>query len=175
MDKGSRLKNARKQIGFTQDKLAKSIGLKQANIRDLESGKVKISTLHALALEHVHNLNAQWLLTGEGEMFFQKGNFDKETTAQKPANKKEKASNIVELEHMELVKKFKDKAKGKRYNEQLIEIEQLNQVLFDNVGTIIESTLNSAKIMSGEETEDRRKKQDPWEGEERRKDGTNNQ
>lgn len=64
----NRLKYIRKQLRFTQESFAKSIGLNRDSITNLESGKVKISILHALALEHVHGINKEWLLNGEGPM-----------------------------------------------------------------------------------------------------------
>ncbi|QTA84858.1 Uncharacterized protein dnm_008610 [Desulfonema magnum] len=48
--------------------MAVAIGLNQANIRDLELGKVKISTLHALAMQNIFDLSPDWLLTGKGKM-----------------------------------------------------------------------------------------------------------
>ena len=71
MNSNERLKNARKFLGLTQEKFAIPIGLNQANIRDLESGKVKISTLHALAIENAHGIGATWLLDGRGDMFLE--------------------------------------------------------------------------------------------------------
>lgn len=69
MDTKDRLRIAREKLGLTQKKLGNSIGLKAENVRDLESGKVKFSTLHALALENIYGLCSDWLLSGSGEMF----------------------------------------------------------------------------------------------------------
>jgi len=76
-----RLQFVRKKLNLTQQSLAISIGLNQANVRDLESGKVKFSTLHAIALEHIHQVNAQWLMTGQGEIFLENGQKSKKKEA----------------------------------------------------------------------------------------------
>jgi len=69
MNASARLKLVRKKLKLTQEYLGKSIGLNRGKITSLESGVVKISTLHALALEHVHGINRDWLLEGEGAIF----------------------------------------------------------------------------------------------------------
>jgi hypothetical protein len=53
----------------TQSKLSELLELPIYKIKDVESGKVKISVEIALLLEEKFNLNFKWLLTGEGEMF----------------------------------------------------------------------------------------------------------
>ncbi len=73
-DSIARLKFIRKKMKITQKKLAISIGLKRDHITSLESGKVKFSILHALALEHVHGINKDWLLYGSGDYFVKKQN-----------------------------------------------------------------------------------------------------
>ncbi|WP_051283880.1 helix-turn-helix transcriptional regulator [Desulforegula conservatrix] len=64
---GKRLSEVRKAIGLTQENFGKPIGLTRINVTNLESGKVQISTLHALAIEYVYKINSEWLLTGNGE------------------------------------------------------------------------------------------------------------
>lgn len=67
-----RLRSARKSLNLTQEELGKTIGLSRANITNLESGKVKFAKLHAIALERVHKISSDWLLTGKGSMFLPK-------------------------------------------------------------------------------------------------------
>ena len=69
MGAAGRLKKIRKKMKLTQEMFGKSVDLSQANIRDLESGKVKISTLHAFAFKHIYNINPEWLLKGEGHPY----------------------------------------------------------------------------------------------------------
>lgn len=76
MEAQHRLKTVRKKLGLTQESLAKSIGLNRGKITSLELGVVKISTLHAIALEYIHGINRNWLLNGD-EPIFQKNSIDK--------------------------------------------------------------------------------------------------
>ncbi len=69
MEPQERLKIARKKLNLTQAQIADGLGIKPANIRDIESGKVRFSTLHAHAIENVYKIDCNWLLTGIGEMF----------------------------------------------------------------------------------------------------------
>jgi len=66
MEPKERLKEARDETGLNQADFGEPLGLSQANVRDLESGKVKFSTLHALAIENVYGYKAKWLLNGVG-------------------------------------------------------------------------------------------------------------
>lgn len=68
MEAKNRLKLARIEADLNQAEFGAPLGLSQANVRDLESGKVKISTLHALAIEKIHGISSVWLLSGEGLM-----------------------------------------------------------------------------------------------------------
>jgi transcriptional regulator with XRE-family HTH domain len=121
MDSCDRLKIARSHLGFTQEKLAKTIGLNQANVRDLESGKVKISTLHALALEYKLHINAEWLLTGHGEMF------------QKDVGH----TDIASPAHEELVSYFQNKKLARLINENLIKLEQIKPEALKEINNYI--------------------------------------
>jgi transcriptional regulator with XRE-family HTH domain len=132
-----RLKYARKKLGITQEKCAISIGLNRFNITDLETGKVKISTLHALALEYIYKINSKWLLNAEGEVFIKN----------EKTEEIEQSDNVIEIKHMNLVKKFKDKEAAKEANEQLIELEEINQDAFYNTTSFIKGALQTAKVM----------------------------
>ena len=54
---------------MTQTVFAESIGISQSLVADWISGKRSITKLHALAIQMVHGVNAEWLLTGQGDMF----------------------------------------------------------------------------------------------------------
>lgn len=63
-----RFKKARKHAGLTQEKFGEKIGLKQSQIRDIESGKQKVSVDIAEAIEKNFNICAIWLIFGKGQM-----------------------------------------------------------------------------------------------------------
>ena len=63
-----RIKEARKYAGLTQEKFGDKIGLKQSQIRDIESGKQKVSVDIAEEIEKNFNICAVWLIFGKGQM-----------------------------------------------------------------------------------------------------------
>jgi phage repressor protein C with HTH and peptisase S24 domain len=70
MNAGERLKKIRKDIlKLTQQELAEKLGYKWYKIKDMETGKQKVTEETAKLLEKYFSINPWWLLTGEGEMY----------------------------------------------------------------------------------------------------------
>jgi DNA-binding XRE family transcriptional regulator len=66
----NRLKFIRKKFHISsQSELAERVGLAIHKIKDIESGKVKISVEIASLIEEKFNFKFKWLLTGKGEMY----------------------------------------------------------------------------------------------------------
>jgi transcriptional regulator with XRE-family HTH domain len=67
---GIRLRYVRKEIrGWTQQQLAKSSGVKQTTISDLETGESKSPVgTNLMALAQSLQVNPDWLATGKGDM-----------------------------------------------------------------------------------------------------------
>ena len=63
-----RLKQARKQKGYTQDSLAKAIGVSRGVISNIEYNKVTPQPLVIHAICSVLQIQEEWLLTGNGRM-----------------------------------------------------------------------------------------------------------
>lgn len=68
MNPNERLKKARKHEGLTQEKFGERIGLKQSQIKDIETAKQKVSPEIAELIEINFSIDGWWLLTGKGEM-----------------------------------------------------------------------------------------------------------
>lgn len=65
-----RLKMIRlKMGGISQANLSKQLGIPVHKIKDIESGKIKLSVELALLLEEYFNFSFRWLLIGEGSMY----------------------------------------------------------------------------------------------------------
>jgi len=64
-----RLKKVREDYGLTQTAFGEQIGLKGTQVRDLESGKVKIDALISKILYHEFYVNPLWLIEGKGNMY----------------------------------------------------------------------------------------------------------
>lgn len=66
-----RLKKLRKELDMTQQEFADSIGIKRSTMATYESGRNEpIDAVISLICKQ-HNVNEEWLRSGEGEMFEQ--------------------------------------------------------------------------------------------------------
>ncbi|MGE4399363.1 MAG: S24 family peptidase [Campylobacterales bacterium] len=68
MSASTRLREIRKTLGLTQEKFGEKIGLKQSQMRDIESGKQKVSVEIAEEIEKIFDIDAGWLVFGKGTM-----------------------------------------------------------------------------------------------------------
>lgn len=68
MSRKERFKAARKALGLTQVEFAEKLGMTQAGISAIESGRVKTSDRMIQILSNTFSISAEWLRTGEGEM-----------------------------------------------------------------------------------------------------------
>ena len=68
MSRKDRFKAARKALGLTQVEFAEKLGMTQAGISAIESGRVKTSDRMIQILSNTFSISAEWLRTGEGEM-----------------------------------------------------------------------------------------------------------
>lgn len=68
MNIASRLKQARKSRGYTQDSLANAIGVSRGVISNIEYEKSEPQALVLRAICEVLQIEEQWLVSGEGTM-----------------------------------------------------------------------------------------------------------
>ena len=69
-----RLKELIKALNINQSDFAKRLGMAQPNISRVLSGKNQVSIEVVNRISNVYaQVNLHWLLTGEGEMLFEKG------------------------------------------------------------------------------------------------------
>ncbi|MBR6422672.1 helix-turn-helix transcriptional regulator [bacterium] len=64
----NRLKLLRKKLSLTQQEFSEMLGISQNFLSMIEQGKSKISAELCLSLSKI-NVNLDWLITGQGEMF----------------------------------------------------------------------------------------------------------
>ena len=72
------LKALRTELNLSAQKLADKIGSTQVSVSNYETGKYKPSFEFMQALNKVLNVNLNWFVSGQGEMFIGQ---DKETSA----------------------------------------------------------------------------------------------
>jgi DNA-binding XRE family transcriptional regulator len=70
---GCRLRQARESLDKLQRAFGAPLELSEAQIKDLETGRKKITLEIAVSIEKTHGIDLRWLLTGEGEMFVERG------------------------------------------------------------------------------------------------------
>ena len=68
IERGKRLREARACLNISQGALGKKLDMTYADIKNRESGKVKIQQNFAAALEKEWGISSGWLLTGQGTM-----------------------------------------------------------------------------------------------------------
>lgn len=85
-----RLKEVRSKLGLNQADFAKSLGIGLSTLGMMEIGKRNILDRHIKIVCSIHNVNEDWLRTGEGEMFVQSETFSFDEQVKK--------SNLTELE-----------------------------------------------------------------------------
>lgn len=69
---GERIKRIRKEIGLSQLDFAKSIGIKQATLSDIERGKIGLSTSLTQRISEVYHVSTDSILTGKSSLYFPK-------------------------------------------------------------------------------------------------------
>ncbi|MCC7438919.1 MAG: helix-turn-helix transcriptional regulator [Armatimonadetes bacterium] len=73
---GLRFKQVRQVLRLTMVALAERIGTTNGYISQIESGKTLVSIPLLISLKQVFGVNVDWLLTGQGEMFEQRGELE---------------------------------------------------------------------------------------------------
>lgn len=66
---GDNIKKLREQLGYTQQKFAEQIGIKQGTLSGAESNKSNLSKQALMAISREFGVRPEWLETGEGEMY----------------------------------------------------------------------------------------------------------
>lgn len=96
-NENSRLKEFRLYLKIQQGEFSAKLGLKQGSYSDIERGRNAVSYPVIKKAMEEFNLNPNWLITGEGNMFYSPG--DKKTVSkEKPNNDFTIKDNIVLVE-----------------------------------------------------------------------------
>lgn len=82
-DINKRFKEIREFLGQSQEAFGDSIGLSKSGISNIEKGDRNVTNKHIKMLSLEHNVNEQWLRTGDGEMFVEPETFSLDEYAKK--------------------------------------------------------------------------------------------
>jgi hypothetical protein len=94
-------------------------------------------------------INIDWLISGEGCPEISNDNRD---------------SNVIELQHIDIVKGFNDKARAKSINAALLELERTSPSAFEAIEAYIKGMVSGIQLMVAEPAPsygERRTKDDP--------------
>lgn len=69
MTQGERVLEIRKALGLTMDKFGEKLGVQKSAISKIEKDKVNLSDQMVKLICREYNVNYDWLMDGEGEMF----------------------------------------------------------------------------------------------------------
>lgn len=141
-----RIKN---KTGYTQKDIASLLfGISDKNLSNkIRRNSVDLDALIKWAGNESVDLN--WLLTGEGEPHLYRG--VDHPGIQEPEGRVAEAiqdcnPNVVELQHMELVRMFNDKLRAKNANLDLLQIENLDRDTFLEVVGYIKGMATNLKL-----------------------------
>lgn len=73
---GTRVKKVRLRKGISQEQFGEIIGIKKAAVSQIENGENSLSKGNLLAICRQFNVNKEWLINGNGEMFTPKSKED---------------------------------------------------------------------------------------------------
>ena len=69
MTQGERVREIRKELNLTLEKFGEKLGVGKTAISKIEKGRVNLSDLMAISICREYNVNYDYLINGEGEMF----------------------------------------------------------------------------------------------------------
>lgn len=69
MTQGERIAEIRKSLGLTLEKFGEKLGVQRSAVSKIEKGRVSLSEQMALAICREYNVNYDYLIYGDGEMF----------------------------------------------------------------------------------------------------------
>lgn len=69
MTQGERVREIRKSLKLTLEKFGVKLGVKKSAISDIESGRNTLTEQMAVSICREYNVNYDYLMNGEGEMF----------------------------------------------------------------------------------------------------------
>lgn len=71
MTQGERVKKARKSLNLTLEKFGEKLGVKKNAISQIENGRNSLTDQMCKSICREFNVNYNWLVSGEGDMFNQ--------------------------------------------------------------------------------------------------------
>ncbi len=118
----------RKKLKLSQIALAKLLKCSQPNISDYEKGKVSVPISALQIISKTYNINLNWLITGEGNMFMGE---DEPCKPKGDKSKKEEVSDTYRKQLEEELKKAQEELV--RLRERNSKLREENQELNEEI------------------------------------------
>jgi plasmid maintenance system antidote protein VapI len=144
------------RLGLGPRAFADKLQIPVDKIKSIKYGKVKISADIAILIEQIFGFDFKWIITGLGS-----------PNSTKDAKKNPKTSNVYEFQHMELIRRFKNKKLALDITHNLIALENLDPESFKRIESYLKGTLDTIRDVSERKSQhrpDRRKKERRLEG-----------
>jgi len=116
MTQGERVREVRKNLGFTLDRFGEHIGIKKSALSSIENGRSNLTEANIKAICREFNVDYIWLTTGEGEMYVDNDIGLMETIDRIMAGENEFHKNLIKFsanrtdEELELLEHLIDEA-----------------------------------------------------------------
>jgi transcriptional regulator with XRE-family HTH domain len=144
-----RLKKLRETRGWSQKDLGEEMGVSSNTIQSWEKDTYPKGDA-LIRLSELLKCSIDWLLTGKGGVY--------DDLPDQPGS-----TNVIELQHMALIKGFSDKQTGLSINKNLIKLEKLDTKSFYQLEGYIRGTVDSLQKILGK-TEDKDQDQEGKDG-----------
>jgi|SRR3972149_3298787 len=77
MTVNQKLKLIRKDLKISQVEFGEKLGIDKSSMSKIESGKLNIGIEGLNKLQHVFDVDLNWLIAGKGKMYLKEGNYSK--------------------------------------------------------------------------------------------------
>lgn len=150
-----RLRHVREDIlKLSRAQLAEIIGEAEHRIRDAEGSSKNIPLDIASKMEEIFEIDFRWLMLGKG--IPKTGVPAYNAIHLHDGQVRENGSDyaVIELDHVDLVRKFKNKRAARDVNRDLLALEQINPRAFEKAVSYIKGLLDCATIDSQKTDDD---------------------
>ncbi len=122
---------------------AKKLGIPVGTFYNIMKGQVP-NAEHLFHISEIFGISLDWLITGDGEVY------KKDILAVCPDELYEGAqeTNIIDIEHSDIIKQFHNKSLARDINKDLVDLERMNGEALKKVGIYIKGVVEGIRLSS---------------------------
>jgi len=133
---------------------AKKAGIPVSTFQKYLADKMPVAE-HLIRIHETYGVSIDWLLTGSGDPSLDSSEADRGVVRC--------STNVVELDHADIISRFRDKPFARDLNFDLVELENLNDDAYRKVASYIKGILDGIRMASeqgaGYDEPERRKRE----------------